>query len=210
MKKLVYILVAVFTMVSVNAFGTAFELHYAYPGGNAENDAVVNEIIFKDVWNHNHNTYSDASYTNEIEFKAPTCKGYKFAGYFLHWTEYGVEKSEMVFGADCKLIKFKNNYCAENDNPIELYAHWEKDTENFIWKSDGSGFYERDEFGNKDKNSFTPWNYMFTTTDINEVEVSNEVKSNKAEGIYTLNGVKVNEITKSGIYIINGKKVVVK
>ena len=44
MKKLVYILVAVFTMVSVNAFGTAFELHYAYPGGNTENDAVVNEI----------------------------------------------------------------------------------------------------------------------------------------------------------------------
>ena len=36
-----------------------------------------------------------------------------------------------------------------------------------------------------------------TTTDINEVEVSNEVKSNhKAEGIYTLNGVKVYEITK--------------
>lgn len=208
MKKLVYILVAVFTMVSVNAFGTAFELHYAYPGGNAENDAVVNEIIYMDVDNYNYTVYSDASYTNKSEFKAPTCKGYKFAGYYNHWTEYGVEKSEMVFKANGVLTK---HYCGENDYPFTLYAHWEKDTENFIWKSDGSGFYEKDEFGHKDKNSFTPWNHMFvedTTTDINEVEVSNEVKSNKAEGIYTLNGVKVNEITKSGIYIINGKKVV--
>ncbi len=357
MKKLVYILVAVFTMVSVNAFGTAFELHYAYPGGNLETDTEVNEIIFKDVWNHNYNTYSDASYTNEIEFKAPTCKGYKFAGYFLHWTEYGVEKSEMVFNTDCKLIKFKNNYCAENDNPIELYAHWEKDTKNFIWEDDGSGFYEYDRWY-IDWDNFFPWNHMYadkiphtylylhyaypgcnkevvnqtiyvdessfkyivdesfhiypvrkyksviykdetkkevvdikfpeikgyrfvafksesgidiinynginewhdseavptphlygywekdtenyewkydgskfrdpkapgkvkwipwdymkdeeTTTDINEVEVSNEVKSNKAEGIYTLNGVKVKEITQSGIYIVNGKKTFVK
>lgn len=359
MKKLVYILVAVFTMVSVNAFGSAFELHYAYPGGNAENDAVVNEIIFKDVYDHNYNTYSDASYTNEIEFKAPTCKGYKFAGYFLHWTEYGVEKSEMVFNADCDLTKYSKKYYGENDYPVELYAHWEKDTENFIWEDDGSGFYGTDKHHIIDYNSFTPWNHMVidkiphtylylhyaypgcnkevvnqtiyvdessfkyrvdesfhistsgmgivykdetkkevvdfklpeikgykfvafksesgftiinynginewfdskavptphlygywekdtenyewkydgsgfyekdksgipirkkfipwdymkdeeTTTDINEVEVSNEVKSNKAEGIYTLNGVKVNEITKSGIYIINGKKVVVK
>ena len=210
MKKLVYILVAVFTMVSVNAFGAKFEFHYAYPGGNAESDAVVNEIIFMDVYNHNYTVYSDASYTNEIEFKAPTCKGYKFAGYFIHRIKYGVVESEMVFNVNGKLTKYYNS---DNDNGYTLYAHWEKDTENFIWKSDGSGFYERDEFGHKDKNSFTPWNHMFvedTTTDINEVEVSNEVKSNKAEGIYTLNGVKVNEITKSGIYIVNGKKVVVK
>ena len=343
-------------MVSVNAFGTAFELHYAYPGGNAENDAVVNEIIYMDVYNHNHNTYSDASYTNEIEFKAPTCKGYKFAGYFLHWTEYGVEKSEMVIDTDYYLLK---RYCGDNDYPIELYAHWEKDTENFIWEDDGSGFYGTDKYGDINFDDFTPWNYMVidkiphtylylhyaypgcnkevvnqtiyvdessfkyivdesfhistsgmgivykdetkkevvdfklpeikgykfvafksesgftiinsnginewhdseavptphlygywekdtenyewkyngsgfyekdkfgipirkkfyswdymkdeeTTTDINEVEVSNEVKSNKAEGIYTLNGVKVKEITQSGIYIVNGKKTFVK
>lgn len=204
MKKLVYILVAVFTMVSVNAFGAKFTLHYAYPGGNAENDAVVNEIICMDVFNYDYfNFYSDESYTNKIEFKAPTCKGYKFAGYYRHWTERGYNWTEKVFDEDGSLLKHYTTGC-------HLYAHWEKDTENFIWKSDGSGFYERDEFGHKDKNSFTPWNHMFTTTDINEVEVSNEVKSNKAEGIYTLNGVKVNEITKSGIYIINGKKVVVK
>lgn len=353
MKKLVYILVAVFTMVSVNAFGTAFELHYAYPGGNTENDAVVNEIIFKDVYNHNYKTYSDASYTNEIEFKAPTCKGYKFAGYFSHWTERGgLKMTEKVFDEDGSLLK---HYDAYNDNPFELYAHWEKDTKNFIWEDDGSGFYGTDKYGDINFDDFTPWNYMVidkiphtylylhyaypgcnkevvnqtiyvdessfkysvdesfhisnygmgiiykdetkkevvdfklpeikgykfvafksesgftiinnskeihewfdseavptphlygywekdtenyewkydgskfrdpkatgkikwipwdymkdeeTTTGINEVEVSNEVKSNKAEGIYTLNGVKVNEITKSGIYIVNGKKVV--
>lgn len=356
MKKLVYILVAVFTMVSVNAFGTAFGLHYAYPGGNAENDAVVNEIIFKDVFNHNYRIYSDASYTNEIEFKAPTCKGYKFAGYFIHWTEYGLNKTEKVLDENGSLIKFSRNYCAENDYPIELYAHWEKDTKNFVWEDDGSGFYEFDDWHIVDFNTFTPWNYMVidkiphtylylhyaypgcnkevvnqtiyvdessfkyrvdesfhistsgmgivykdetkkevvdfklpeikgykfvafksesgftiinsnginewhdseavptphlygywekdtenyewkydgskfrdpkatgkikwipwdymkdeeTTTGINEVEVSNEVKSNKAEGIYTLNGVKVKEITQSGIYIVNGKKTFVK
>lgn len=350
MKKLVYILVAVFTMVSVNAFGTKFTLHYAYPGGNAENDAVVNEIIFMNVWNYNFNVYSDTSYTNKIEFKAPNCKGYKFVGYFFHWTEKGLNKTEKVFDEDCSLLKSYNTGC-------HLYAHWEKDTKNFVWEDDGSGFYEFDDWHIVDFNTFTPWNYMVidkiphtylylhyaypgcnkevvnqtiyvdessfkyrvdesfhistsgmgivykdetkkevvdfklpeikgykfvafksesgftiindygihewfdseavptphlygywekdtenyewkyngsgfyekdkfgipirkkfyswdymkdedTTTDINEVEVSNEVKSNKAEGIYTLNGVKVNEITKSGIYIINGKKVV--
>lgn len=204
MKKLVYILVAVFTMVSVNAFGAKFTLHYAYPGGNAENDAVVNEIIYMDVLNYKYfNVYTDESYTNEIEFKAPTCKGYKFAGYYKHWTEKGLNKTEKIFDEDGSLLKHYTGGC-------QLYAHWEKDTENFIWKDDGSGFYGTDKYGDINFDDFTPWNHMFTTTDINEVEVSNEVKSNKAEGIYTLNGVKVNEITKSGIYIINGKKVVVK
>lgn len=352
MKKLVYILVAVFTMVSVNAFGAKFTLHYAYPGGNAENDAVVNEIIFMDVYNYDYfNVYSDTSYTNKIEFKAPTCKGYKFAGYYEHWTEYGLNNTEKVFDEDGSLLKHYTGGC-------QLYAHWEKDTKNFIWEDDGSGFYGTDKYGDINFDDFTPWNYMVidkiphtylylhyaypgcnkevvnqtiyvdessfkysvdesfhisnygmgiiykdetkkevvdfklpeikgykfvafksesgftiinnskeihewfdseavptphlygywekdtknyqwsidgkkfydktgqwkrgkwvpwdymkdeeTTTGINEVEVSNEVKSNKAEGIYTLNGVKVNEITKSGIYIINGKKVVVK
>lgn len=350
MKKLVYILVAVFTMVSVNAFGAKFTLHYAYPGSNLESDTEVNEIIFMDVYNYNYTVYSDTSYTNEIEFKAPTCKGYKFAGYFFHWTEKGLNKTEKVFDEDGSLLKHYTGGC-------QLYAHWEKDTKNFIWEHDGSGFYGTDKYGDIDWDSFTPWNYMVidkiphtylylhyaypgcnkevvnqtiyvdessfkyrvdesfhisnygmgiiykdetkkevvdfklpeikgykfvafksesgftiinsngihewfdseavptphlygywekdtenyewsidgkkfydktgqwkrgkwvpwdymkdeeTTTDINEVEVSNEVKSNKAEGIYTLNGVKVNEITKSGIYIVNGKKVVKK
>ncbi len=350
MKKLVYILVAVFTMVNVNAFGAKFILHYAYPGSNLETDTVVNEIICMDVFNYDYfNFYSDESYTNKIEFKAPTCKGYKFAGYYRHWTVYGLIKTKKVFDENGSLLEHYTTGC-------HLYAHWEKDTENFIWKSDGSGFYERDEFGHKDKNSFTPWNHMVidkiphtylylhyaypgcnkevvnqtiyvdessfkyrvdesfhistsgigivykdetkkevvdfklpkikgykfvafksesgftiindygihewfdseavptphlygywekdtenyewkydgskfrdpkatgkikwipwdymkdeeTTTGINEVEVSNAVKSNKAEGIYTLNGVKVKEITQSGIYIVNGKKTFVK
>ena len=351
MKKLVYILVAVFTMVSVNAFGAKFTLHYAYPGSNLESDTEVNEIIFMDVYNYNYTVYSDTSYTNEIEFKAPTCKGYKFAGYYEHWTEKGLNMTEKVFDENGSLLKHYTGGC-------QLYAHWEKDTENFTWEDDGSGFYEQNRWGMRIRDSFTPWNHMVidkiphtylylhyaypgcnkevvnqtiyvdessfkyivdesfhiypvgkyksviykdetkkevvdikfpeikgyrfvafksesginiinydglinewhdseavptphlygywekdtknyqwsidgkkfydktgqwkrgkwvpwdymkdeeTTTDINEVEVSNEVKSNKAEGIYTLNGVKVNEITKSGIYIVNGKKVV--
>ncbi len=353
MKKLVYILVAVFTMVSVNANAAKFTLYYAYPGGNLKTDIVENEIIFMDVYNYDYTVYSDTFYTNKIEFKAPTCKGYKFAGYYNHWTERGNNWTEKVFDEDGSLLKHYTTGC-------RLYAHWEKDTKNFIWEHDGSGFYEWDEFGDIDKNSFTPWNHMVidkiphtylylhyaypgcnkevvnqtiyvdessfkyivdesfhiypvgkyksviykdetkkevvdikfpeikgyefvafksesginiinydglinewhdseavptphlygywekdtknyqwsidgkkfydktgqwkrgkwvpwdymkdeeTTTGINEVEVSNEVKSNKAEGIYTLNGVKVNEITKSGIYIVNGKKVVKK
>lgn len=352
MKKLVYILVAVFTMVNVNAFGAKFILHYAYPGSNLETDTVVNEIIFMDVYNYDYfNVYSDTSYTNKIEFKAPTCKGYKFAGYYKHWTVYGLNKTEKVFDENGSLLKHYTGGC-------QLYAHWEKDTENFIWEDDGSGFYGTDKHHRIDYNSFTPWNYMVidkiphtylylhyaypgcnkevvnqtiyvdessfkyivdesfhispvrkyesviykdetkkevvdikfpeikgyrfvafksesgidiinydginewhdseavptphlygywekdtenyewkydgskfrdpkatgkikwipwdymkdeeTTTDINEVEVSNEVKSNKAEGIYTLNGVKVKEITQSGIYIVNGKKTFVK
>lgn len=43
------------------------------------------------------------------------------------------------------------------------------------------------------------------TTAINEVE---STSSNK--DIYTLNGIKVKEVTKPGLYIINGKKVMVK
>ena len=349
-------MVAVFTMVSVNAFGTAFELHYAYPGGNAENDAVVNEIIYMDVDNHNYTFYSDAYYTNKTEFKAPTCKGYKFAGYFIHRIKYGVVNPELAIDTNGDLTHY---YCSDNDIAYTLYAHWEKDTKNFIWEDDGSGFYEFDDWHMVDFNTFTPWNHMVidkiphtylylhyaypgcnkevvnqtiyvdessfkyivdesfhistsgmgivykdetkkevvdfklpeikgykfvafksesgftiinykgihewfdskavptphlygywekdtenyewkydgsgfyekdefgipirkkfhswdymkdeeTTTDINEVEVSNEVKSNKAEGIYTLNGVKVKEITQSGIYIVNGKKTFVK
>ena len=43
------------------------------------------------------------------------------------------------------------------------------------------------------------------TTDIENVEVENEVKA-----IYDLTGRKVDEITAPGIYIVNGKKTLVK
>ena len=397
MKKLVYILVAVFTMVSVNANANVsryeqnyiYRLHYCYPGGNELDDSIVNETVYRvntcdlndgvyityDVYDESI-CYADEAHTKVIDpqhpeyIKIPTCKGYKFLGYFHH------EKSSTTYIYYDEVIK-ENGFAYHLYNwgasTYDLYAHWEKDTKNFIWKDDGSGFYERDEFGHKDKNSFIPWNHMVidkiphtylylhyaypgcnkevvnqtiyvdessfnnrtskfndkadnmfriqpladgvfykdetkkevvdnitptckgykfvaynsenyhkiiykesintarinewhyleivptphlyghwekdtenyvwerdgsgfyepkngsqninipnkktfrpwdymkdeeTTTDINEVEVSNEVKSNKAEGIYTLNGVKVNEITKSGIYIVNGKKVV--
>ena len=378
MKKLFYILVAVFTMVSVNAFGyhedinSVYLLHYNYPGGNDSTDVAINEIVYKVRTRETDGVsympdgydetvfYADEAHTKVIDpkhpnrIKIPTCKGYKFIGYYAT-SNY---KESKLHGDNYYKVFYEDGTGGYKYDYCDIYAYWEKDTENFIWKSDGSGFYERDEFGHKDKNSFTPWNYMVidkiphtylylhyaypgcnkevvnqtiyvdetsfnnkpneiyrisavskynnviykdetkkevvdikfpeikgyrfvafksesgftiinyydginewhdseavptphlygywekdtknyqwsidgkkfydktgqwkrgkwvpwdymkdeeTTTGINEVEDINEVKSNKAEGIYTLNGVKVNEITKSGIYIINGKKVV--
>jgi hypothetical protein len=45
--------------------------------------------------------------------------------------------------------------------------------------------------------------------DIDEVEAEEEV-SPVFEGIYDLQGRKLDEITKTGIYIVNGKKVFIK
>lgn len=49
-------------------------------------------------------------------------------------------------------------------------------------------------------------------SDIEDVETENETVENNAvvEGIYDMQGRKIDEITKPGIYIINGKKVLVK
>ena len=46
-------------------------------------------------------------------------------------------------------------------------------------------------------------------TDIDEVEAEEEV-SPVFEGIYDLQGRKLEEITKTGIYIVNGKKMFIK
>ena len=43
------------------------------------------------------------------------------------------------------------------------------------------------------------------TTGVEEVEIRNE-----KEEIYDLTGRRVNEITKAGVYVVNGKKVLVK
>ena len=200
MKKLVYILVAVFTMIGVNANATTYNLHFCYPGCD-ENE--VNEII----WVDSHTTYKNGTVYNEskevIDWNLPTCKGYKFVGFYTK-----VDNSLRA-----KVIyPFEDGYAITNagntDTTIEVYGKWEKDTKNYEWNSDGSGFYyiDLEEW----HRYYLPWNHMAldTTTSINEVEVTSH--STTKEGIYTLNGVKVENITKSGIYIINGKKVMVK
>ena len=202
MKKLFYILVAVFTMTSVNANAAKLRLHHCYPGGN---DADVHEIIYMDVKNSDESIYEDASYSKRTIFIPPVYRGYKFNGYYYNYD--GLGTIYKVRYLDERGVIFDDILHNEHGDVFDLYAHWGK---NFVyaWESDGSGFY--------DNGTFYPWNHMSPDdimpsimTDINEVEVSNEVKSNpKTEGIYTLNGVKVNEITKSGIYIVNGKKVV--
>lgn len=50
------------------------------------------------------------------------------------------------------------------------------------------------------------YNYEEPTTAINEIDNN----TSKPTEIYTLNGIKVKEITQSGIYIVNGKKTFVK
>lgn len=380
MKKFFYILVAVFTMISVNAFGyhedvnSVYRLHYNYPGGNDSTDVAINEIVYKVetyetdgfiIYSDKYDEfvfYADEAHTKVIDtkhpdrIKIPTCKGYKFIGYYAT-SNY---KESKLHGDNYYKVFYKDGTGGYKYDGCDLYAYWEKDTENYIWEDDGSGFYGTDQYGDIDWDSFTPWNHMYadkiphtylylhyaypgcnkevvnqtiyvdetsfdnkpneiyriyaaraksrtvfykdetkkevvdlidnfpkikgyrfvafksesgftiinsnginewhdskavptphlygywekdtenyqwsidgkkfydktgqwkrgkwvpwdymkdeeTTTGINEVEDINEVKSNKAEGIYTLNGVKVNEITKSGIYIINGKKVV--
>lgn len=216
MKKLVYILVAVFTMISVNANAASefmtVNLHYCYPGCSTDK---IHDFIFtygsyivsfnydkNDKWN-NYFTLPSGAVVCEVEhFNFPTCKGYKFVGFFAG------EKKVISPEEDSK------NYYIDFDNTEnDLYGKWERDTKNYEWTNDyngAAGFFEY-KWGDVDWDSFRPWTYMMdiddaTTTSINEVEATshNTIK----EGIYTLNGVKVENITKSGIYIINGKKVV--
>lgn len=52
----------------------------------------------------------------------------------------------------------------------------------------------------------TDYNYKEPTTAIDEIDNS----ETKPTEIFTLNGIKVKEITQSGIYIVNGKKTFVK
>ena len=188
--------------------GTNLYLHYIYPGGSEDDSNQIIYYIDKSSFSYINinygiinNAYKDETKKEVVDFKLPTCKGYKPVFRLKN------EKENTIYVNDNDKIVI-NGCLYLNEPDCHLYVEWEKDTKNFIWEDDGSGFYGTNKYGDIDWDSFTPWNHMFTTTDINEIEVSNEVKSNKAEGIYTLNGVKVNEITKSGIYIVNGKKVV--
>ena len=200
MKKLVYILVAVFTMIGVNANATTYNLHFCYPGCD-ENE--INETIWVDT----RTEYKNGTGFNEskevIDWNLPTCKGYKFVGFYTK-VDNSLRAKVIYPFEDGYVIKTASNA----DVTIELYGKWEKDTKNYEWNSDGSGFYyiDLEEW----HRYYLPWNHMAldTTTSINEVEVTSH--STTKEGIYTLNGVKVENITKSGIYIINGKKVMVK
>ena len=204
MKKLVYILVAVFTMISVNANAITYNLYFCYPGCD---ENKVNETI----WVDSRTEYKNGTVFNEskevIDWNLPTCKGYKFVGFYTK-VDNSLRAKVIYPFEDGYVIKTASNA----DITIEVYGKWEKDTKNYKWNSDGSGFYYTyyDEDNEEWHKISLPWNHMAldTTTSINEVEVTSH--STIKEGIYTLNGVKVENITKSGIYIINGKKVMVK
>lgn len=225
MKKLVYILVAVFTMISVNANADHYTyLHWSYPGCDVEH---IDTIWVDD----DSNIYKDETKTEEIEYRLPTCKGYKFTNFY-----YKDEDGNLITYSGNPIYIYKNGTIRP-----ERVASWGSNDEHLYgngWTRVDSEF--KDEDGNecflcwarpnyKGKEGFWiaiydsckdlisrtwyDWNYMkdidvATTTSINEVEDTSH--STIKEGIYTLNGVKVENITKSGIYIINGKKVMVK
>ena len=51
---------------------------------------------------------------------------------------------------------------------------------------------------------------LLVVTDSTSIDDVEEEMNPAFEGIYDLNGRKLNEITKTGIYIVNGKKVFIK
>lgn len=150
MKKLVYILVAVFTMISVNANATTYNLHFCYPGCD-ENE--VNEIIWVDT----RTEYKNGTVFNEskevIDWNLPTCKGYKFVGFYTK-VDNSLRAKVIYPFEDGYVIKTASS----EDVTLEVYGKWEKDTKNYEWNSDGSGFYyvDLEEW----HRYYLPWNHM--------------------------------------------------
>lgn len=102
---------------------------------------------------------------------------------------------------------FKNDYKFPTCEGYEFVGFYDE-TKNIkvfyqeSWGARVNGYYMNK---SKDFHLYGSWKKIEDTTGINEIENTSSDKE-----IYTLNGVKVKEITKSGIYIINGEKVMVK
>ena len=102
---------------------------------------------------------------------------------------------------------FKNDYKFPTCEGYEFVGFYDE-TKNIkvfyqeSWGARVNGYYMNK---SKDFHLYGSWKKIEDTTGINEIENTSSDKE-----IYTLNGVKVKEITQSGIYIINGKKVMVK
>ena len=89
------------------------------------------------------------------------------------------------------------------DNEVGFYTATKNQQDNTAWKNNSHKAYLPKAVGlNAASYSFR---FGEGTTGIDEVVVENAV-----EGIYDLTGRKIDTITKAGIYIINGKKVLVK
>lgn len=129
--------------------------------------------------------------------------GYKFIGFFTSKEE---DAGDMIFDenlepTDVAVEKYKTTtYIKDGEErgfPIKKFVVGK-------WIYD---FSDVDDDIDLKITLYAQWK-VDTTTDIKEVESTNGKNITRTEDIYTLNGVKVEKITKSGIYIINGKKVV--
>lgn len=207
MKKLFYILTMV-TMFSLNVMAdTYIYLHYNYPnkgderkeinytnrGDNSEEIDYTMFVVRKDWYHEQMNStiwvngwfYTDETKTEKVyhaDYVFPTYEGYEFEG-FGYYGDYEYMGKLMNNGMkDEKAFYERPNVSKELHCVLGEYYN--------------SSF--RYHFYGK-------WKKIENTTGIENI------KSNSTTGdIHTLNGVRVKEITKSGIYIINGKKVMVK
>lgn len=115
------------------------------------------------------------------------------------WYYTDATKSERHF--------FKNDYEFPTCEGYEFVGFYDetKNIKVFYQESWGVEIHENYIFKTKDFHLYGSWKKIEDTTGINEIENTSSDKE-----IYTLNGVKVKEITQSGIYIINGKKTYIK
>ena len=181
-------------MVSLNTMAqksfNCYCLHSNYPDGTDE--TYIMWIEAQD-WSNYGIYYTDEEKKNKKsvnDYKYPTFDGYYFEG-FVDIYRYIYDNKD---GQQVVLQPFDNSeYASIGDLPL-LYRYPRL-------------MYVRDRVKNYDGiiHIYGKWHKKYDTTDINQIE-----NDTQTEEIYTIGGVKVKEITQSGLYIINGKKVFVK
>ena len=180
-------------MVSLNAMSiNCIYLHYCYPNGEDNREEInytmwVDEKDFSNGWYYTDETKSEAKAFNSYEY--PTYEDYEFEGFFddnqTINSIFDLGDRNMFYPRIAKGFTF-----VKVDRPNAI-------------KSDLSGMCIGD--SNPIIHLYAHWKKIDSTTDINQIE-----SNTQTEEIYTIGGVKVKEITQSGLYIINGKKVFVK
>lgn len=190
MKKLFYILTMVitFTMFSISANArTIIYLHYNYPNCTEEEYETVNDwwVIDESCLNYQVQGEDLGMVLCKDEGEYILLDDYKFPtfnGYkFLGFFK---ERAKGVLG-DAIIFGLWLNQFGEYKPFLSVY------------------YYQH----SMDLHLYGKWEKIEdeTTTDIKSIEP----KSNTMD-IYALNGSKINGKPKSGIYIVNGKKVVIK
>ncbi len=190
MKKLFYILVTMLTMVSLNSMADdeyKLYLHNNYPNSNGEfvNREEISETYWVKLYDfiNWHTLYTDSAKTKWFTYTNdmfPTCEGYEFEGYYHEYNDW--QEDEKAF----YMVTWSDTKVTEPDFGT------------CMWNV-------KKYFGTTEVHLYAHWKKIENNTGINQIE---SVRG--AGDIYTLNGVKIKEITQSGVYIVNGKKIYVK